>query len=78
MVLKQNGRSYERGTQMKPFQKGAEAFNKGKLGNPYPTATTDHRDWEYGFNKAYFINLKKVKENEQTNISIRSKKVHSK
>jgi hypothetical protein len=44
---------------MKPFQKGADCFNKGRLGNPYPPTTTDHRDWEYGFNKAYFINLKK-------------------
>jgi hypothetical protein len=63
---------------MKPFQKGADCFNKGRLGNPYPPTTTDHRDWEYGFNKAYFINLKKVKEHEQRNISIRSKEVHSK
>ena len=63
---------------MKPFQKGADCFNKGRLGNPYPPTTTDHRDWEYGFNRAYFINLKKVKEHEQRNISIRSKEVHSK
>ena len=62
---------------MKPFQKGADCFNKGRLGNPYPPTTTDHRDWEYGFNKAYFINLKKVKEHEQRNISIRSKEVQT-
>ena len=55
---------------MKPFQKGADCFNKGRLGNPYPPTTTDHRDWEYGFNKAYFINLKKVKELFDSKVSI--------
>ena len=62
---------------MKAFQKGADSFNKGRWGNPYASKTTDHRDWEYGFNRAYFINLKKVKEHEQRNISIRSKEVQT-
>jgi len=49
---------------MKPFQKGIEAFKKGRLENPYRPNTKDNRDWEFGFNRAYFANLEKVLENE--------------
>jgi hypothetical protein len=49
---------------MNAFQKGMNAFKKGRLGNPYRPNTKDNRDWEFGFNKAYFSNLEKVKENE--------------
>jgi hypothetical protein len=49
---------------MNAFQKGMDAFKKGRLGNPYRPNTKDNRDWEFGFNKAYFSNLEKVKENE--------------
>lgn len=43
---------------MKAFDEGALAFKKGKnLSNPYKADTSRHRDWEYGFNKAYFANL---------------------
>lgn len=41
-----------------------EAFKKGDLVNPYPENTTRHRDWQFGFNKAYFFNLEKVKQRE--------------
>ena len=60
---------------MKPFDKGIEAFKKGKIGNPFRPNTSDHRDWEYGFNKAYFANLKKVIEYENKTRA-RSKKLH--
>ncbi len=56
---------------MKPFHKGIEAFKRGKIGNPYNPNTTDHRDWEHGFNRAYFSNLKKVKEDEHKRNEIR-------
>ena len=49
---------------MNAFQKGMDAFKKGRLGNPYRPNTKDNRDWEFGFSKAYFSNLEKVKENE--------------
>jgi len=50
---------------MKPFEEGKLAFRKGKLGNPYTINTKNNRDWEYGFNVAYFKNLEKVKKNEE-------------
>ena len=58
---------------MKPFHKGIEAFKRGRIGNPYHPNTTDHRDWEHGFNKAYFSNLKKVKEDEQKRNELRGR-----
>lgn len=43
---------------MKAFDEGAYAFKRGKnLTNPYPQGTSRYRNWEYGFNKAYFANL---------------------
>jgi hypothetical protein len=50
---------------MKPFFEGQRAFRnprfyKGKNGklileaNPYKEDTKDYKDWEYGFQKAYF------------------------
>jgi len=52
---------------MKPYEKGFDAFKKGNLGNPYPINTKQHRDWEFGFNKAYFKNLEFVKQREANN-----------
>jgi hypothetical protein len=45
---------------MKPFNEGIKAFKEGRLGNPYRENTKDYRDWEFGFNKAYFSNLERV------------------
>jgi hypothetical protein len=50
---------------LKPFFEGQRAFRtprfyKGKLGylllegNPYKEDTKDHKDWEYGFQTAYY------------------------
>ena len=50
---------------MKPYDQGKLAFKSGKLGNPYQDQTKDNREWEIGFNKAYFLNLERVKEYEQ-------------
>lgn len=55
---------------MKPFHQGRKAFTKPKFttingfkvlkGNPYDEGTKDHRDWEFGYSKAYYENLKLV------------------
>ena len=50
---------------MKPYEQGRVAFKAGKIGNPYQAQTKDNREWEMGFNKAYFLNLGRLKENEQ-------------
>lgn len=52
---------------MKPFDEGVRAFKKGNLVNPYNKDTSRYRDWEFGFNQAYFDNLKKVQEREAKN-----------
>ena len=50
---------------MKPYEQGRQAFKTGKLGNPYQAQTKENREWEMGFNKAYFLNLERVKAYEQ-------------
>ena len=50
---------------MKPYEQGRIAFKTGKLGNPYEQNTKSNRDWEIGFNKAYFLNLERVRAYEQ-------------
>jgi hypothetical protein len=59
---------------IKPFNEGYQAFLDGNLGNPYQANTKDNRDWEMGFNKAYFKNKELVIERE---LRERGKKVHS-
>ncbi len=51
---------------MKPYDKGYAAFWKGDVGNPHPTNTNKNREWERGWNAAYFENLKAVEDEEQT------------
>ena len=38
------------------FYEGYKAFKTGNLGNPYSPDTKAHRDFEFGFNQAYFAN----------------------
>lgn len=52
---------------MKPFEEGQLAFKRGHVTNPYKEGTSRGRDWLYGFNKAYFANLERVKEKELAN-----------
>jgi hypothetical protein len=52
---------------MKPFNEGIKAFKEGRLGNPYRQNTKDYRDWEFGFNKAYFSNLERVQSRGRSN-----------
>lgn len=49
---------------MKPFDEGRLSFKKGQLTNPYNPETSRYRDWQFGFDRAYFENLAKVKERE--------------
>ena len=49
------------------FQMGYSAFKSGhKLSSPFSIHTMQHREWERGFNKAYYDQLKRVKEHERT------------
>jgi hypothetical protein len=41
------------------FDKGKYAFKKGWLGNPYDPSTVQGKEWQRGFNAAYFENLSK-------------------
>jgi hypothetical protein len=40
------------------FEKGVYAFKRGWLGNPYDPETIQGKEWQRGFNSAYFDNLK--------------------
>ena len=47
------------------YEKGYKDFRQGRVVNPFPDDTMQHREWERGFNKAYYEQLKRVKEYEQ-------------
>lgn len=49
---------------MKPYDEGQRAFKRGNLVNPYNPDTSRYRDWQFGFDQAYFLNLEKVKDGE--------------
>jgi hypothetical protein len=46
---------------MKEFEEGRSAFLTGQVGNPYPLTSNKYKEWERGFNKEYFKNLEKLK-----------------
>ena len=46
------------------YRKGMDDFNKGRLSNPFHQNTMQYREWNRGFNKAYFDRLRKVKKYE--------------
>ena len=48
------------------FQKGYEDFKRGRVGNPFHRDTMHHREWNRGFNKAWYENLKRVITYEKT------------
>jgi len=47
------------------YEKGYKDFRQGRVVNPFPSDTMQYREWERGFNKAYYEQLKRVKGNEQ-------------
>ena len=69
MVSRKNDRHNERNKKMTPCEQGELSFKRGELINPYHNKYKfwQHRDWQLGFNKAYFKNLERVKQNEKTN-----------
>ena len=46
------------------YRKGIDDFQKGRLSNPFHKDTMQYREWNRGFNKAYFDRLRKVKKYE--------------
>tara|TARA_R100001082_G_C4346212_1_gene152418 strand:+ start:818 stop:1072 length:255 start_codon:yes stop_codon:yes gene_type:complete len=49
------------------YQMGYANFKKSTtLSNPFRADTMQYREWERGFNKAYFDQLKRVKKHERT------------
>jgi hypothetical protein len=47
---------------MKPYDKGYKAFFYGDFNNPYKADTFEYKEWERGFNAAYFVNKQMLKE----------------
>jgi hypothetical protein len=48
------------------YEWGQEAFSKGKLHCPIDANTMQAREWQRGWNDAYYVNLAKVQASEQT------------
>ena len=46
------------------YEQGYSDFRRGRIGNPFHKDTMQHREWNRGFNKAYYEKLDKVKEYE--------------
>jgi len=46
------------------FNTGYDGFKYNRLVNPFHKDTMQFREWNRGFNRAYFDNLKRVKDNE--------------
>ena len=40
-------------------ERGYNAFRVGRIANPYKIDTYFYKEWERGFNKAYFENLQR-------------------
>ena len=46
------------------MEKGFRAFHTGRISNPYKVTTAFYKEWDRGFNKAYFENLKIIQSRE--------------
>jgi hypothetical protein len=46
------------------YTMGFDGFRYNRLVNPFHKDTMQFREWNRGFDKAYFDNLKRVKDNE--------------
>ena len=69
MVLTETKEEMDGGAQMKTTERGKSDFKRGSINNPYHYyhKFKQHRDWQLGFNQAYFENLEKVKKDEERN-----------
>ena len=50
------GRNQEKSPTKVAFDMGKRAFVKGIFNSPYKKTSVLHREWERGFNSAYFEN----------------------
>lgn len=44
------------------YEKGYADFRKGRVGNPFSEDTMQYREWERGFNTAYYEQLNRIKQ----------------
>lgn len=51
---------------MKAYDQGYSAFIKGDLDNPYDPDNYSYKEWERGFNAAYFYNLTRIQRGWKT------------
>ncbi len=67
MVSGKNARGNERKIKMNPYEQGKLAFIRGDVTNPYHSNSKfrEHRNWQLGFDQAYFRNLERVQQREQ-------------
>ena len=56
------------------FNQGFSAFRRNKLMNPFSEMTMQSREWQRGFNSAYYIQLERVKNAEARR---RGEKIHA-
>lgn len=49
---------------MTPYKQGSKDFKEGQVVNPFNFDSFRGREWERGFNSAYFSNKKKVERGE--------------
>ena len=54
------------------YKRGSEDFMRGRVANPFHKDTMQYREWERGFNKAYFEKLKRVVKYEQNRTNARA------
>jgi hypothetical protein len=47
---------------MRAYDKGYVAFSYGDFTNPYKKDTFEYKEWERGFNAAYFNNQQALKD----------------
>jgi hypothetical protein len=55
---------------MSVFESGKLGFRKNEA-NPFGKNSHSHKEWERGYNAAYFENLKKVQERERREATAR-------
>lgn len=57
---------------MKPFFQGRKGFLKN-LNNPFKEETWNSKEWERGYNSAYFENLEKLNEDRKRSEGVSAK-----
>ncbi len=47
-------------------QMGYSGFKRGRISNPFSEDTMQYREWNRGFNKAFYDNLSRITKDETT------------